>query len=210
VRKLAIAVLLLSVVSLACAQIPGVTPFSGDLTVKGRNGEGMAGKMYFNGSKMRWDMNAKGHASTMIMDLPKQVSYMIMPEQKMYMEMKLGQHTGRGPKMPDFKTYDPNNPCGQVENTACEKVGSETVNGRSTDKWLFKNKNTGETTTAWLDKKIRFPIRTTTSDGTQSDLTNVQEDAPSASLFEVPSGYRKFDMGAMIGGQMPQPPKDNE
>lgn len=40
----------------------------------------------------------------------------------------------------------------------------KTVSGRSTDKWLFKNKKNGNTTTAWLDKKIHFPIRTTTSE----------------------------------------------
>jgi hypothetical protein len=196
---------LLFAATILLAQTPGATPFSGDLTVKGKGGETMNGKMYFSGSKMRWDMNTKGHESAMIMDLPRQVTYMVMPQQKMYMEMKLGQHTGRGPKMPDFKTYDPGNPCAQLPDTTCEKVGSETVNGRSTDKWMFKNNKTGHTTTTYLDKKIHFPIRSISDEGTQTDLTNVQEGMPSASLFELPSDYKKFDMGAMMSGQAPEP-----
>jgi outer membrane lipoprotein-sorting protein len=208
-RKLSLAALLLFVVSLAFAQIPGATPFSGDLTVKSTGGETMNGKMYFSGSKIRWEMNAKGHDSVMIMDLPQKISYMVMPQQKMYMEMRLGQHMGRGPKMPDFKTYDPNNPCAQNEDMTCEKVGTETVNGRSTDKWLFKSKKKADhTMNVWIDKKIHFPVRTVTSEGTQSDLTNVQEGPQTASLFEIPAGYRKFDMGAMMGGQMPQGKED--
>ena len=47
-------------------------------------------------------------------------------------------------------------------------------------------------------------MKTVSSEGTEMDLTNIQERSPSASLFEIPAGYRKFDMGAMMGGQMPQ------
>jgi hypothetical protein len=207
VRKISLVVLLLAA-TFMLAQLPGAVPFSGDLTIKSKSGEAMTGKMYFSGSKMRWDMNAKGRESAMLVDFPTQTSYMIMPQQKMYMEMKLGQHAGRGPNLRELRSYDPNNPCAQLTDTTCEKVGTETVNGRSTDKWIFKNSKTGHTTTTYLDKKIRFPIRSTTDNGTQTDLTNVQEGMPSASLFELPSGYKKFDMGAMMGGQRPQGKED--
>src|SRR4051812_6965645 len=204
-RRLSISILLLFLASLASAQMPAATPFSGDLTMKTKGGENMNGKMYFSGTKMRWDMNAKGHDSVMIMDMPAKVSYMVMPQQKMYMEMRLGEH-GRGPKMTDLKTYDPNNPCAQSTDMTCEKAGSETVNGRSTDKWLFKKKSSGELmSTTWLDKKVHFPVKSLTKDGTEMDLTNIQESMPAASLFEIPSGYKKFDMGAMMGGQMQKP-----
>ena len=75
-----------------------------------------------------------------------------------------------------------------------------TVNGRSTDKWLMKNKKDSSTSTLWIDKKLHFPVRTVTKDA-QMDLTNIQEGEPSASLFEIPTGFRKFDMGAFAGGR---------
>src|SRR3954469_25707242 len=171
-RKFAVAVLFAILASVVMAQIPGAVPFSADMTMKpGKGGESMNGKMYFSGSKMRWDMSMQGHDSVMITDIPGKVSYVLMPQQKMYMEMKAGSHMQRGPKMDQFKNYDPNNPCATAEDMTCEKAGSETVNGRSTDKWVFKKKSTGKLTmTAWLDKKVHFPIKSQTEDGTEMDL----------------------------------------
>jgi outer membrane lipoprotein-sorting protein len=197
-------VLAITVIFLVCggafAQV-GITPFSGDLALKTKKAEDMNGKIYFSGTKMRMDMDSRGHSMIMINDMPGKVSYMLMPQQKMYMEMRLGQQTMHGPKMPDLKSYDPEHPCASQTDMTCEKVGTETVNGRSADKWLFKNTRSGETTTAWIDKKIHFPLKSVTSSGTEMNLTNIQESAPATSLFEIPSGYKKFDMGAMMGGQ---------
>ncbi len=206
IRKFAVA--LTVVVALCCAVVSaqiGMTPFSGDMSVKSKGGQNMNGKVYFSGTKMRMDMNAEGHEVAMIHDMPGKVTYMLMPQQHMYMEMHPGQNTPmRGPRMPDLKSYDPEHPCAAEANMTCEKVGSETMNGRSTDKWVFKNKDSGESTTAWIDKKLHFPVKTLNSEGSEMNLTNIQEGTPSASLFEIPSGYRKFDMGAMMGGRTPQ------
>jgi hypothetical protein len=154
---------------------------------------------------MRQEFSAEGHDVIQIIDLKRQVSDMLMPQQKMYMEMAYGQmmQQHRGPKMPDLKSFDPTNPCAQIENMTCERAGSETVNGRSTEKWLFKDKKTGDTNTVWIDSKIMYPIRSVNKD-MQMDLTNVKEGMPDASLFEIPAGYRKLDMGGMMRGQMPQ------
>jgi outer membrane lipoprotein-sorting protein len=210
-RKVAIGVLFVYVACVAFAQIPGATPFSADMSMKMKDGKDMNGKVYFSGNKMRQEMNMGGHEVIQIMDMQKKVTDMLMPQQKMYMEMNYGQmmQQQRGPRMPELKSYDPTNPCAQAEDMTCEKVGTETVNGRSTEKWIFKNKKDGSTMTVWLDRKIHYPIRTVTKD-MQMDLTNVQEGMPSASLFEIPAGYRKFDMGGMMRGQMPPQTPDNE
>ena len=163
-RKVAIAVLFVCFVCSSFAQIPGATPFSADMAMKMKDGKDMNGKVYFSGTKMRQEMNMGGRQMINIMDMQKKVADMLMPDQKMYMEMDLNkmQQQHRGPKMPDLKSYDPNNPCAQIEEMTCEKAGSETVNGRSTEKWLFKNKKDGNTTTTWIDQKIHYPIRTVT------------------------------------------------
>lgn len=208
VRKFAVVVALLLGVfaasALAQAQFP--QPFSADIAMKSKNGEQMTGKYYVGTNKMRMDMNTHGQSVSNIIDPSTKTSYMLMHQQKMYMEIHAGQNPmmQRGPKMPDLKSYDPTNPCASDPNVTCKNEGSDTVNGRSTDKWVFTDKKNGEVTTAWVDKKLHFPIRTTTSEGTQMDLTNVEEGAPPASTFEVPSGYRKLDMGGMMGGRMPQ------
>jgi len=203
-RKFAVAIVFAFIASIVMAQVPGAVPFSADMTMKpAKSPDRMNGKMYFSGSKMRWDMSMRGRDSVMITDIPGKVSYMVMPQQKMYMEMRADQMQ-HGPKMDNFKSYDPNNPCANAEDMTCEKGGSETVNGRAADKWIFKKKSTGKLVmTTWLDKKIHFPVKSLMEDGTEMDLTNVQEGAPAASVFEIPAGYKKFDMGAMMGGQAP-------
>ncbi|HET9696296.1 MAG TPA: DUF4412 domain-containing protein [Terriglobales bacterium] len=199
-RRFAMGALFLLLTISVFAQMPGFTPFSGDMTSKMADGKSMNGKVYFTTNKMRMDMNMGGKDAVLINDSAKSTSYMIMPSQKMYMEFHAGQGMRGVPKMSDLKNYDPNNPCAQAQDMTCEKQGSETVNGRSTDKWLFKNKKDNSTMNIWLDKKIHFPVRTVSKD-MQMDLTNIQEGEPSSSLFEIPTGFRKFDMGAFAGGR---------
>ena len=182
------------------------TPFSADLAVNRKDGGNMNGKFYYSGQKLRMDMKMQGQDAIMIHAIPEQVTYMLMPQQQMYMEMHAGQNRmqQRGPDLRNLRSFDPDHPCASLTDTTCEKVGSETVNGRSTDKWIFTDKKNGEKTTAWIDKKLHFPIKTLDQDGSSMEFTNIQEGTPAASLFEIPSGYRKFDMGGMMGGRPPQ------
>lgn len=186
---------------MAAAQIPtGIPQFSADMKMSGR-GEGMTGKMYFGGQKTRMDMNSPRGEMIMINDIPKKTAYMLMPQQRMYMEMNTAMQAmgrGRGPRMPDAKPFDPANPC--PEGDVCKKVGTETVNGRSCDKWEFTSKtNPKESHTVWIDQKLHFPIKNVGSEGEVWELQNLQEGSQAASLFEIPSGYTKMDMGGMMG-----------
>jgi outer membrane lipoprotein-sorting protein len=208
VRKFAISIALLLAVlaanALAQAMFP--QPFTADMAMKTKGGEQVTGKYYVGADKMRMDMDTHGQSVSTIVDPATKTSYMVMHSQKMYMEMHAGQQPmmQRGPKMPDMKSFDPNNPCANDPNVTCKDEGSETVNGRSAEKWVFTDKKNGQVTTTWVDKKLHFPLRTLTSDGTEMNLTNIQEGAVPASTFAIPAGYRKLDMGAMMGGHMPQ------
>jgi hypothetical protein len=176
--------------TLALAQVPNMPQFSADMKM-GREGDFATGKMYWGGNRMRMDMTANGHDVSMIHDPPKKISYMIMPEQKMYME--LSANSPMLGRTPDIKLYDPSNPCAAEEGYTCKKVGAETVNGRSCDKWEFTGSHGNRT--VWIDQKLHFPLRTVSADGHTFDLTNVKEGSQPASLFEIPSGFTKLDMG---------------
>ena len=143
------------------------------------------------------DMNAAGHQTEMINDLAAKTSYMIMPQQKMYMEFHAGAMGPMGrQRMPDLKpAYDPNNPCANEQGVTCKKVGTETLNGRVCDKWEFTSASGNHT--AWLDQKLHFPIKTLSSDGGGMEMSNIKEGTQDASLFEVPAGYQKFDPSMM-------------
>lgn len=205
VRKVFAVAILVSMVwaGTALAQMPA--PFAADMIMKpGRGGEPMNGKLYFGANSIRVDMNAAGHQTVMITDLEKRTSYVIMPQQRMYMEMSADSPMRRGRNLPDWRNFDPNDPCAIAEDYTCTKLGSETANGRDCDKWQLKPKSPDlQPSTAWVDKKLHFPVRMLSADGTEFNLTNVREGSQPASLFEVPAGYKKMDFGGMP--QSPQP-----
>lgn len=189
----------------AYGQVPTVRPFSADMVTSHR-GESMQGKMYFGGNKMRMDMAARGHESIMIMDVAKKTTYMLMPQQRMYMEFNAAMAERSGMRRPDIKPVDPGNPCSVDAAMKCRKVGTEVVNGRPCDKWEFTSQS-GYAQTVWIDQKLHFMIKTLGSDGTTTELRNIQEGPQAASLFEIPAGYQKFDMGSMMGQR---PPKEQD
>jgi hypothetical protein len=192
------------------AQPPSVPQFSADMTMKlaKKGGQTVPGKFYFGNKKMRMDMSMEGHDISNITDLEAKKGYMVMNQQHMYMEHDLGQMAG-GPmgRMPQIDPIkDPNHPC-DPDHFTCNKVGSEMVNGRMTDKWEYKAKDEGnevENQTVWVDQKMHFPIRTITGDGTEMNMTNIKEGPQDASLFQPPAGYQK--MGGFGMGQMGRRP----
>jgi outer membrane lipoprotein-sorting protein len=191
-------------VSVAHAWQAKPQPFSADMSVTTKAGEKMPGKFYFSPPKLRMDMSSRGHNVAIITDGKTQTSDIIMPEQHMYMEVQAGQSSPMMPSIPKVDTaLDPSNPCAARTDATCKKVGTEAVNGRTCDKWEFTNKQSNAVTTTWIDQKLGFPIKTVNPDGSAMEFSNIKEGAPAASLFEVPAGYRKLDLG-MLGGTRPQ------
>jgi len=179
----------------------GLPQFSADTQTSTNGAVVMSGKLYFGGKKVRVDVNGAGHSNEMIMDMATQTTYMVMPQQKIYMEISsAGQGYGRGPRMSDLKAYDPNNPCAGQQGMTCKKLGTETVNGRTCDKWEFSGEHGSRI--AWIDQKLHFPVKTVEGD-TVVEMKNIKEGSQEASLFEIPSGYQKMDMGNMMRGQRP-------
>ncbi len=200
--NLAVCVVVLAVVSAGAWQVTP-QPFSSDMSITAAKGEATTGKFYFSPPKQRMDMSARGRDVIMITDGKTQTSLILMPQQHMYMEVRAGQSSPMAPRMPKIDTsFDPANPCAARPDVTCKNDGTETLNGRVCDKWEFTDKKSG-TTTAWIDRRLHFPIKTVTADGSTVEFSNIKEGAPDASLFEVPAGYRKLDIPAM-GGRIPQ------
>src|SRR5262245_43032933 len=110
-----------------------------------------------------------------------------------------------------FMPLDPDNPCPQWQamakesarmlnpadaegNWTCRRVGPETVNGRSTVKFEGVTPK-GEHHFGWIDPKLRFLVKSEGANGTGMELQNIKEGPQQASLFEVPAGFQKLDMG---------------
>jgi hypothetical protein len=160
-------------------------------------------KVYFGKDKVRFetaDNNERG-GGAVIMDLTTQKFLVLMPKQNMYMEMPESMMESRG-MFQFFKSGDAENACAEwlkLEDNkggTCHKAGHETVNGRDTVKYEGTNAS-GESKTAWLDTKVRFPIKWVGKNN-GGELRNIQEGPQPASLFEIHAGYSKMDMGNMM------------
>jgi len=201
----------LSVVLLLCswatAQVPQLTPFSADVQVTSSRMKGsqdMTGKVYVDHGHMRMDMNGTPMGGVaMITNFATKKTDTLMLAQHMYMEFDGNQAQGHRPGMgPNIKSYpDPNDPCANQEGVTCKNLGVEDVNGRSCVHWQITDKN-GKVGNVWIDQKLHFPIKATDNDSSWQ-LTNIQEGQPAASMFEIPAGYQKMDVGSMMQGMRP-------
>lgn len=158
----------------------------------------MKGRVYYAPGKERREMNERGQQSIMIMRMDKKKMWMLMPEQKMYMEYPLG--GGERSKSADLSGA-------KVEST---EVGSETVNGVNTKKFKVvvtteRGKMGGffwKTADDILVKSDLIAMEKGSKMRMKTELTNLKVGRQDPALFEIPSGYSSMDMGAMMGGAM--------
>jgi hypothetical protein len=176
-------------------------PFLADLkSTLSRTGITSTGKIYFSPPKIRMDTNSHGRESIMIIDASTKTSYMLMPQQHAYMEFHVDATKPSAQRPPAATpSYDPAHPC--PAGATCKRAGTETVNGRVCENWEMTTAR--GTTRMCIDQKLMYPIKTVMADGAMTELSNVKEGKPDPSVFEIPAGYRKMEMGSM-GGRPPQ------
>ena len=85
---------------------------------------------------------------------------------------------------------------------AAKEVGKETVSGIKCTKYEMVTE--GRKVHYWISKKIAFPVKVEDANGSMT-LKNIKVGDQPDSLFQVPSGYRKFAMPGM-GKGMPGMP----
>jgi hypothetical protein len=165
-------------------------------------------KIFVSKDKMRVEGEGRsGHSGVVLIDFNRQTSDILMPERNMYMEFPAGKGPGGQKFGAFFRPVDVENACSDWQKLAtnqggeCHKVGSETVNGRSTVKYEGKSAS-GDVSTVWIDPKIAFPVKWEGKNG-GGELQNIQAGSLSSSLFEVPAGYQKFEIPAGMQNMQP-------
>ena len=153
------------------------------------------GKMFFKGGNFRQEMMMGGQKQITIFRKDKEVVWVLMPAQMMYMEMQAGSQQNMAPVDPD-----------QIDKLGGKKyLGKEKVNGYMCSKYryTFHDKSSG-TAIYWISDKLQFPIKMQTQ-GTSGSMSmeyrNIQEKTVPASLFNIPGGFQKMSMPMMPGMQ---------
>jgi hypothetical protein len=196
-------------VFLGMAQVAPAQDFSADVVSSKQANSGPA-KLYCTKDKARWELGEKNPGagpSALVLDEAAGKSFVLLEQKHMYMDSM--PWMTKTPVITQFwHVSDVNDACPQWKKIAeqtkgdqnwgsCSKVGSDTVNGRSTVKYEGVSKQ-GDKSYYWLDTKLKCVIKAEGSSGTTFELRNIQEGAQPGSLFEVPAGYTKMDFGGMM------------
>jgi hypothetical protein len=174
---------------------------------------------------MRTDMSSQRGMAAAIIDYKNQQMIILMGQQKMYMVRPLPTPgTAPRPQAPQPAVSDVTD-TGVKETIlgyTCTKWVHTSAQGTS-EIWVTDQLGTfgglphgggpgssQQTPQAWeaaLKGKNFFPLRVVTSNGGKEkfrlEVTSVEKTSLPDSLFAPPDGWRKFDLGAMMGGAMP-------
>jgi hypothetical protein len=175
-----VAVPAISVQAAATLPAPSVE-YSADRVIETTSGT-FTGKVFSAKDKERAEMNMGGMQSVMILRRDKQLGWMLMPAQKMYMTMdfaKAQQQSGAAPN-------------DQVEIAA---AGAETIEGVSTMKYKMLMKDGSGGGFIWITDQ-GIPVKMdmlSKSGGEKSRMTvtlkNLKIGSQDTQLFDLPNGY---------------------
>jgi hypothetical protein len=164
--------------------------FSADLLLK-QGGETMTGKAYVKGDKTRQEFVQQGQKQITIMRPDKGVTWVLMPEEKIYMEMSSQEGAAYDPQL------DPN----IKDKAEIKLLGKETVNGYTCDKYQYSYHDTSlGTMIQWVSKQLNIPIKTeykSPSGYMLIEYKNIQKGNVQDSLFEVPGDYMLMSVPGM-------------
>jgi hypothetical protein len=139
-----------------------------------------------------------------LVDGAKRTAYFARPVDRTFMEARQSSRLTRL-----FVHVDPTDPCRQWQTMAklagvavqnewrCERVGQETIGGRAVIAYRARLSDDRDMV-GWIDPELQFPLRVRTEDGATVTAENIREEPQSASLFEIPSNFRKFDPQELI------------
>jgi len=137
-------------------------------------------KFYVSGDKMRTEMPG----NVVIMRLDKNLTWIIMLKQRIYMEQAL---------KPKDLPKTSKELGGEIKRVS---LGIETVDGKPAEKFkvIYVENSTRLTVYQWL-RDSKFPVKIEAENGSWSiEYKNLSVGPQSADLFELPPGFQKLSM----------------
>jgi hypothetical protein len=164
--------------------------FSADLLLK-QGGENITGKVYIKGDKIRQEYLQRGEKQVMIFRYDKGLVWILVPVEKIYMEMSSREGEARDPRLEE-----------KIKDKAVTKyLGKEEVNGYICEKYQYTyNDRSLGVVMQWFSKKLNYPIRSehrSPSNYTLTEYRNIKEGKVADSLFEVPGDYALMSVPGM-------------
>jgi len=175
----------LGTVLLLAASLVQAAEFTATMVTKA-GGVEIPGKIYVKENKVRNEVQAGGQTSIHILRPDKKVVWIIMPQQKAYVEMPIT-HTAQQKMLP--LTED--------QKAKMKKVGTETINGYTCDKYETTMSHQGKPMQVftWVATDLGVPIKIVSEDGSFSmEYKDIKPGQVADSLFDVPQDYKKMQL----------------
>jgi hypothetical protein len=149
--------------------------FSAEAVQRGPGGEESTTKIFVGDKRVRTEMSHQGQEVIRITDENRGVEWILIPDQKKYMERKLG---GPGGQPPGAGPSPAEDPCGGMPGLTCRNLGEEDLAGRKAVKWEIVASHQGQTMTStqWIDKERGVPLRQEMPNGQTTELKFVAEE----------------------------------
>ena len=155
-------------------------------------------RMYVKGTKQRMEASEEGQKVINIIRADKKVMWMLMPDEKMYMEMPLNSQK-------EDITSKLNDPDVKTEK---KFLADETVDGHPSKKYHVIMTRKGKKESSghmWEATDLNnFPVKWQDEDRkTTVTWKNIKFGDVPDSMFEIPAGYKKMSMPGMGGPGFP-------
>jgi len=174
--------------------------FSGTVWFGENGGEPtQMGSVHVGGGGFLMNIESQGQRVSSLIRWDSDTVWSLIHDQRMYMEIS--------PEQSGWQAYEAK-ACVGYE--AGEMQGSETVDGRTTERWRCTGQTavpqggTPSDATVWYDPELQFGLKSVEDNGNVFEIHDVAAGAQAASMFEVPGDYQKLDMNAMMQQMMQQ------
>jgi hypothetical protein len=175
---------------------PGITAeYSGEEVVETADGVTKT-KVFSTPTMERREMSEGGQQMISITRHDKKVMWTLMPEEKMFMSVPIGQSATKKEDKTDLSAY-------KIEQTP---MGQETLNGivMNKGKMIMTAKDGSKmggfmwtTKEGIIAKMDALSVEKGKKDRFKLEMANLKIGKQPADLFEIPKGYEKMDMDAM-------------
>ncbi len=162
--------------SSAQAEIAGVQ-FSADMVSRAPDGREETVKMYVGDGQMRKEMSQQDREVVQIIDQNRGLSWVLFPAQQTYLEQAAPAGAGDSAVPPAAPSAE-SDPCAGMPGLTCQRVGEETVGGRTAVKWEMVMTHEGQSMqgTLWIDAERAIPLKHQMSNGENMELLMVGTD----------------------------------
>jgi hypothetical protein len=151
----------------------------------GENGYADGGRFFASTEGIRVEGTVGDESFVFIVNVPRMVVWSLVGSERTYIEEAIDPD-----EFDDWDLGRFGSPC--PTDARATRSGSETLDGRRTEKWTCVSPEWG-TMTVWYDTGLQTVIRYEDESG-YGELTNIREGRQPANLFVPPPGYSKIEV----------------